>query len=433
MPPAGTPASLDHAADNAAADTRIWTADFIKITVVTTLVRICTQVQIVTMPLFFYHLGSSHSLAGLSMTFFTLAALLTRPFIGVSLDAYGRKPIFLIGTAVYMISTFLYGFVAFIPALILLRILHGISFSASSTASSTIASDVLPERRMTEGLGYFGLFGTLAIAVAPTAALSLLDTFSFTVLYSATGAVALIALVIGFGIDSEKIRRRKAAAAEEAGFGAAGAAAKASDQTAAETAAGISHDSTSKSRPGWMMLEPRAIPPSVVVLFVTLATSTVMVFLPTFAISRNIGNIGLFFVVQAAALALSRLVVGPWSARMGARFVVAANLFGLIASLIGIGLSGSLWELLIWAVVFGFANGCLIPQLNAMAVMNADQANRGKANATFYVALDFGIGVGAAGWGLVLEFVEMHWIFMLAAVLPVMAMLALGIRQRKRT
>ena len=144
MPTAGSPDS----ARRAAAD-RIWTADFVKVTAATTLVRMCTQVQIVTMPLFFYHLGTSHALAGLSMTFFTLAALLARPFIGAALDVYGRKSIFLIGTAVYMISTFLYGFVAFVPALILLRILHGLSFSASSTASSTIASDVLPERRMT--------------------------------------------------------------------------------------------------------------------------------------------------------------------------------------------------------------------------------------------------------------------------------------------
>jgi MFS family permease len=407
MPTAGSPAS----ARRAPAD-RIWTADFVKVTAATTLVRTCTQVQIVTMPLFFYHLGSSHALAGLSMTFFTLAALLTRPFIGVSLDAYGRKPIFLIGTAVYMISTFLYGFVAFIPALILLRILHGISFSASSTASSTIASDVLPERRMTEGLGYFGLFGTLAIAVAPTAALSLLDTFSFTVLYSATGAVALIALVIGAGIDSDKRRRSDGSAA---GDGRPAA------------------DAPGAAKPRWMMLEPRAVRPSAVVLFVSLSTSSVTVFLPTFAISRNIEGIGLFYFVQAAALALSRFIVGRWSARSGPNAIVIVNLILLIIALAGIGFSRSLWELLGWAALFGFANGCLVPQLNAMAVTNADPANRGKANATFYVALDFGIGVGAAGWGLALEALEMQWIFVLSACLPVVAMAVFGIRRGTRT
>ena len=104
-----------------------------------------------------------------------------------------------------------------------------------------------------------------------------------------------------------------------------------------------------------------------------------------------------------------------------------------MASLAGIGFSGSLAELCGWAVLFGFANGCLVPLLNAMAVTNADEANRGKANATFYIALDFGIGVGAAGWGFALEFLEMDRIFLLAAVLPVVAMAAFGIRKRMRT
>lgn len=390
---------------------RIWTADFIRVTAATTLVRICTQVQIVTMPLYFYHLGSGHTLAGLSMTFFTMAALLTRPFIGAALDAYGRRPIFLIGTAVYMASTLLYGFIAFIPALVLLRILHGISFSASSTASSTIASDVLPERRMTEGLSYFGLFGTLAVAVAPTAALSLLEATGYSALYAATGVVALNALLIGAGIGSGKGRRRGAAAAEPVEAGThAGAPGKAGRR--------------------WMMLEPRAVRPSAVVLFVSLSTSAVTVFLPAFAIHRNIEGIGLFYTVQAAALALSRFVVGRWSARSGTRAVVLINLAVLMAALAGIGFSGTLTELCGWAVVFGFANGCLVPLLNAMAVTNADEANRGKANATFYIALDFGIGVGAAGWGLALEYLDMHGIFLLAAALPVVAMAAFGFRRR---
>lgn len=408
MPAAGSPVSAKRAPEE-----RIWTADFVRVTAATTLVRICTQVQIVTMPLFFYHLGTGHTLAGLSMTFFTLAALLTRPFIGAALDAYGRKPLFLIGTAVYMASTFLYGFVAFIPALVLLRILHGVSFSASSTASSTIASDVLPDSRMTEGLGYFGLFGTLAIAVAPTAALSLLEASDFTSLYLATGAVALIALLLGFGIHADTGGLRKAAAvrSRETGSGAG---------------------APGKARPWWMMLEPRAVPPSVIVLIVSLATSAVTVFLPTFAIQRSIENIGLFYFVQAAALAFSRLVVGRWSARSGARSLVLTNLVILTVSLAGIGFSNSLWELLGWAVLFGFSNGCLVPQLNAMAVVNADQENRGKANATFYIALDFGIGAGAAGWGLALEYLDMHWIFVLAAVLPIAAMTVFVVRKRTR-
>jgi MFS family permease len=391
--------------DEPATDTRIWTADFIKLTVVTTLLRICTQVQITSMPLFFLHLGGSNALAGLSMTFFTLAALLTRPLVGMSLDTYGRKPILIWGVVVYTISTVLYGLVAIIPALIFLRILHGISFSASSTATSTMVSDVLPENRMTQGIAYFGLFGTLAVAIAPSATLYLLDVSDYAMLYYLTGIVSLVALLISTGIDSEKSRLRK------------------------EMAAGIKHTPLTSRSLGaagqrYKLLEPRAIPPSIVVLFVSLATSTVMVFLPSFAIGKDIAHIGAVFVVQAAALALSRFVVGPWIARTSARLVVSVNLLALGTALAGISFSSTLWELLLWAILFGFTSGCLIPQLNAMAITNTDQANRGKANATFYIALDFGIGVGAAGWGLLSDYIEMRWIYLLAGFLMIVALLA---------
>ncbi|WP_201002257.1 MFS transporter [Paenibacillus glycanilyticus] len=393
------------AIDEPVTDTRIWTAEFIKLTIVTTLLRICTQVQITSMPLFFLYLGGSNALAGLSMTFFTLAALLTRPLIGMTLDKYGRKPILLWGVVVYTITTVLYGFVAFIPALIFLRIMHGMSFSASSTATSTMVSDVLPENKMTQGISYFGLFGTLAVAIAPSATLYLLEVSDYAVLYYLTGVVSLIALLISMRIESEKNRHRKELAADI-------------------VRPPSKRHSTATARPWNKLVETRAIPSSVVVLFVSLATSTVMVFLPSFAIDNGIRHIGMVFVVQAAALALSRFIVGPWIARTGPRFVMSVNLLALGGALAGIGFSSTLWELIIWAVLFGFTNGCLIPQLNARAITNTDQANRGKANATFYIALDFGIGAGAAGWGLLSDFFEMRWIFLLAGFLMIFALSA---------
>lgn len=401
------------AIDEPLTDTRIWTPDFIKLTFVTTLLRICTQVQITSMPLFFLHLGGSNALAGLSMTFFTLAALLTRPLIGISLDTYGRKPILLWGVVVYTISTVLYGFVAFIPALIFLRIMHGISFSASSTATSTMVSDVLPEDKMTEGISYFGLFGTLAVAIAPPATLYLLEVSDYTVLYYLTGVVSLIALLISVRIESQKNTRHKELASS----------------TGPSPPKRLSPDA---ARHLHKLVEPRAIPPSVIVLFVSLATSTVMVFLPSFAIGNGIRHIGVVFVAQAAALALSRFIVGPWIARTGPRFVMSVNLLALGIALAGISFSSTLWELVIGAVLLGFTSGCLIPQLNAMAITNTDKANRGKANATFYIAMDFGIGAGSAGWGILSDFFEMRWIFLLAGFLMIVALSAFAFMERSR-
>ena len=48
------------------------------------------------------------------------------------------------------------------------RTLHGAPFGALTVANSTVAIDVLPSSRRTEGIGYYGLSNNLAMALAPT-------------------------------------------------------------------------------------------------------------------------------------------------------------------------------------------------------------------------------------------------------------------------
>ncbi|MGO4268508.1 hypothetical protein AB4Z22_01475 [Paenibacillus sp. TAF58] len=115
-----------------------------------------------------------------------------------------------------------------------------------------------------------------------------------------------------------------------------------------------------------------------------------MVFLPSFAIGNGIRHIGVVFVVQAAALALSRFIVGPWTARMGHRFVISVNLLGLGIVLAGINFS------------------------------------------TPHSILDFGIGAGASGWGILSDFFEMRWIFLLAGSLMIVAISAFAYMERSR-
>lgn len=392
------------------ADLKIWTTSFIQITLVSLLMRVCTQVQMTSMPLFFVSLGGSNSVAGLSMTFYTIAALALRPAIGSLLDSRGRKPILLWGIVLYTFSTVMYGFVAFISVLILLRVLHGISFSASSTATSTMAADVLPEKKMTEGIAYFGMFGTLAVAVVPGATLYAIEELGYQSLYYWTSIIALAALLLSFGVrnttpQSGALRSGRADHASAAPFP--------TDDEVRTKVRSITD----------RLYERSALQPSIIVFFVALSTSAVAVFLPTYAKQYEIPGIGLFFTVQAVALVLSRFVVGPMSNRKGVSFAVIVNLWLLAASLAGLFLVQSLPGTLVTAALYGFASGCLIPQLNAAAVLRAPAESRGKASATFYMAMDLGIGVGAVLWGIMADGMAVKWVFLGASVLTLAAVI----------
>jgi MFS family permease len=88
----------------------------------------------------------------------------------------------------------------------IVRTLHGGPFGALTVANSTVAIDVLPSSRRTEGIGYYGLSNNLAMALAPTIGIYLYRySHSFELLFW----IALIVAVAGLAVDGTvKIRPR---------------------------------------------------------------------------------------------------------------------------------------------------------------------------------------------------------------------------------
>lgn len=58
------------------------------------------------------------------------------------------------------------------------------------------------------------------------------------------------------------------------------------------------------------LIEPSAVPASIVTLFVTISMSGIFSFLSAFGLAREIGNIGMFFTVYAGAILLVRYIYG---------------------------------------------------------------------------------------------------------------------------
>ena len=134
-------------------DQRIFTRDFILAFAAAGLIRICYQIQNTVTPLYAKSLGFSAASIGLLTTVTTIASLVLRPFLGGWLDRYGRKWIAIIGTAMFTLATFWNGYAAAIAVLIVVKAFQGLGFSAHTTAVNTMATDVLPEKRMSEGIG----------------------------------------------------------------------------------------------------------------------------------------------------------------------------------------------------------------------------------------------------------------------------------------
>ena len=310
-------------------------------------------------------LGCNESQLGLISSAMTITAMVARPWAGYAVDRWGRRWVH-IGSLVAFAGV-LYGYVHVesLATLLLLRVLMGLPFAFTTTASLTVAADLIPSARRGEGLGYFGLVGPLAMAVAPAAGMWLLGDGRYTLVFGTAAGLLLCAAALALSIRHPPVR-------------------------------------TPDALPSLGdMLEKRVLGIGLVVLLIEAGWGSVVVFVPLYAARLGMANAGLFYTLYSAGTLISRPVAGRVFDRHGARPVLALGLVLLLAAygiLIG-------WEtstgLLTAASVMGLGLGAVVISLQTMSINVVPAARRGAATATFNAAFDLGIGIGTSVLGAV--------------------------------
>lgn len=376
---------------------KLWTPPFVQAMMVGFVLTLCNQTHITTLPLYAQEIGGNKAVAGLIMGVFTVSALIFRPVAGKLCDKVGRKFTLVAGICIFAAMSLTYPFTHVIWLLLLFRFIHGIGFSAQSTAVGTAISDVLPPGRLVEGIGYHGVAITLSTAIGPAVGLYLVVHSSYETLYLLVFLVSVVALVLALLLNYEneaKAHRQKgsllyAPAGEELpkAFG---------EKDFFRTAA--------------------------VMFFCAMALASMTIFLPTYAFSLGIEDVGLFFTVYALVLMVTRPAVGKLTNRFGVPPVIVPGILCLLGSFIAMIWAGSLRAFLVIGVFLGLGYGCVQPILNALTINFSTRHNRGLANAVFFASLDAGYGTGSILWGIIAEWVGFWAIYLAAAVCIVIAL-----------
>ena len=331
------------------------------------------------------HFGATKDVIGLVLSGYTITALLVRPFSGYVVDSFPRKTVLMLSFCVFAI--FFAGYLAASTLLLftIVRTLHGGPFGALTVANSTVAIDVLPSSRRTEGIGYYGLSNNLAMAIAPTIGIFIYQlTNSFEFLFW----LALIVATTGWLIDSTvKLKPRDSSQAR---------------------ISRLSLDRFFLTR-GWLLgLNMVAFGFSFGVLSNYLAIYGKEVMGIT-------GGTGTYFMLCSVGLILSRLQ-GSKALRDGRVTHNAAT--GMVISLVGytififmptlfvsnhtaimIGYYGS-------ALLIGLGNGHMWPAFQNMTINVATNKQRGTANSTILISWDIGMGLGILAGGIVAELIS---------------------------
>ena len=137
---------------------RLWNRNYCKVMVANFSLFFAFYVLTPLLPLYLSeHFGATKDVIGLVLSGYTVTALLFRPFSGYVVDSFPRKKVLMLCFGTF--SIFFAGYLAASTLLLFMvvRTLHGGPFGALTVANSTVAIDVLPSSRRTEGIGYYGL------------------------------------------------------------------------------------------------------------------------------------------------------------------------------------------------------------------------------------------------------------------------------------
>ncbi len=371
---------------------RLWNSNYCKVMAANFALFFAFYVLTPLLPLYLSeHFGATKDVIGMVLSGYTITALLFRPFSGYFVDTFPRKTVLMVCYAAFAI--FFAGYLAASTLLMftIVRTLHGGPFGALTVANSTVAIDVLPSSRRTEGIGFYGLSNNLAMAIAPTIGIYIYHlSSSFELLFWIALAVAFAGLAVDATVKT-----------------------KPSQPLSSKSLFGLSWDRFFLLR-GWLLGTNMV---AFGFSFGVLSNYLAIYSKETMGITSGTGT---YFMILAAGLMCSRLL-GSKALRRGrlthnAGEGMCISLVGYTLFILGPSLTDhlnladtQLFNQIAYygsAMLIGLGNGHMWPAFQNMTISVAHNNQRGTANSTILISWDVGMGMGILIGGVIAEMVS---------------------------
>ncbi|WP_354668976.1 MFS transporter [uncultured Muribaculum sp.] len=353
---------------------RLWNTDYLKAMGGNFLLFFSFYLLTPLLPIYLdEQFAADKDMIGLVLSGYVIAALLVRPFSGFIVDTFNRKKVLM--ACFFLFFVLFAGYVGAGTLLMfaLVRTIHGLPFGAVTVANSTVAMDVLPSSRRSEGIGYYGLSNNLAMAVSPTVGIAVYHaTGSFVILFWIAFVLAMVgfACVSTINLSPRAVVRKKMP---------------------------VSLDRFFLTR-AWLM--------AINIAFFGLCWGIMSNYVALYG-KQVLGitdGTGLFFALLSIGLFTARLHGG--SALRNGRIVQSCAM-GTVVSLAGYMLFAAFqhqWAFYAAALLIGLGNGHMYPAFLNMFVKVARHDQRGTANSSILTSWDMGMGLGILLGGVLAEY-----------------------------
>ncbi len=373
--------------------TPLWNLNFILVFISNFLVFFCYYMLVPILPLYVMQdLGATESMAGVVVAIFTLASLCVRPISGFIVDKFSRKPLYFICYALFTAAFGGYLIWSAISIFIFLRIIQGVGFGLNTVGGLTLAIDVTAAERRGEGIGYFGVAYSVAMAIAPMCGLWLFHRYDFEVVFVIAFALSVIGLLSILPIRGVVQPHRDSTEPQKLSLGR------------------------------FVLL--KGLPCVAIIALSGYGYGALSNFMALYGKEVTFEpNVGMYFMIIASGIAITRV----FSAKMINRGeVVKAVYIGgvcVVAAYAIFAVCNNIWVYYLVALLMGIGFGLFGSSFQAMLVNLAEPHQRGTASATYYIFWDMGIGVGIATGGAVLEWYGFNSLILLSGGIVVLALI----------
>lgn len=344
---------------------------------------------------------ASLAAAGLISGIFSIAALVVRPFAGMSADLLNKKNLSIISNILMGLSVIGYAFSGQIAVLFFFRLLHGIAFGLNSTTNIALVTEFVPKERMGEGIGYYGIGQVIAQVIGPNLGLVIADQLGYQQLFLLTADFSFIAVLMLMFFPYPKSVRIKDRASIKLTF----------------------HSFIAKE----------VIVYAIVGGMFSFSNGIVNSFLVLLGKERQIANVGIFFSVGAIVLFAVRLFIGRIIDKKGLTLIVNVSLLITAISMVIIGAAPILGWLIIASVLKAMGQGTGQISLQTECIKRVDPGRIGVAMSTFYIGADIGQGLGPIFGGALSDRFNYKVMYFTCAAVLLCSMLIFNLYQRQKS
>jgi len=343
----------------------IWTKAFISICLISAIMNLSKQMSNSILSKYVDSLGGTATVVGLIASTFALAALLFKIISGPALDAFNRKYIIIGAMMVLGVAFAGYSLSSTVSMIAVFRFIQGAAQAFTATCLLTMASDTIPPKHFSTGVGMFALFESVSQAIGPTIGLWLVDILGYSRTFGVSAGLMFVSAFVilfykhpfsktkGFKISFHNIFARE------------------------------------------------CVPYAALLFSFNLVFCVVSTYLVIFAGKQGVTeNMGFYFTVYACTLLFSRPFIGRLTDKTGIVKVLLPALGCFVLSYWMISCSKTYWMFILSGFVSAFGLGACQPTVQALCMKCVPAERRGVASSTCYIAQDLGnlIGPMAAGY-----------------------------------